>query len=124
MGQLMLTLNDREEKLLEDATPPSEEQENFSRQDLIRALLLIMSDNQGLLEEAEDLAARGEKLHAEIQYRPGQSKGFTEKDYREAVKEEGSIKGAAESLGVTRTTVREQCVRHEIVVPTLGGVPE
>jgi hypothetical protein len=134
----MLTLNDKEEELLEDATPPLEEaieetiekakpEEkpiSFSRQDLIRALLLIISDDQGLLEEAQKRAAKGEKLREELKYRPGQAKGLSEEDYREAVKNEGSIKGAAEALGVTRTTVREQCVRYDIHVPSLGGVPE
>jgi hypothetical protein len=138
MGQLMLTLNGKEEKLLEDATPPlegaieeaieeatpEEEPISFSRQDLIRALLLITTDDQGLLKEAQKCAAKGEKLREELKYRPGQAKGLGEEDYREAVQDEGSIKGAAEALGVTRTTVREQCVRYDIHVPSLGGVPE
>lgn len=124
MGQLMLTLNAKEEELLEGATPADEESNSFSRQDLIRALLLITSDNEGLLKEAQQLAAEGEKIHAELRYRPGESKGLSEEDYREAVKEEGSIKGAAEMLGVTRTSVREQCVRYNIYVPSIKGVPE
>ncbi len=138
MGQLMLTLNGKEEELLEDATPPlegaieeaieeatpDEESIRFSRQDLIRALLLITSDDQGLLKEAQKFAAKGEKLRAELRYRPGQAKGLSEEDYREAVQDQGSIKGAAEELGVTRTTVREQCVRYDIHVPSLGGVPK
>ena len=120
MGQLMLTLNGKEEKLLEDATPD----DGFSRQDFIRALLLMASDYPTLFEKAQKRAAKGEKLREELKYRPGQAKGLGEEDYREAVQDQGSIKGAAEELGVTRTTVREQCVRYDIHVPSLGGVPK
>jgi len=54
----------------------------------------------------------------------GQRKGYSPSDYREAVDKRGSIKGAADELGVDRKTVRSQCVRHGIEVGSLGGVPD
>lgn len=64
-----------------------------------------------------DVAQRG---------RPGSGgrKGYSPVDYREAVEQEGSISGAARHLGVSKTTVRDQCIRHEITVSSLGHVPE
>ncbi|MFB6273980.1 MAG: hypothetical protein ABEL51_13905 [Salinibacter sp.] len=122
MSQLMLTINDREKEFLENAAADLEQ--DVSRQDLLRALMLLSNEDKGLLEEAQKLARRGEKLQPKLEYQPGEAKGLTEADYREAVREEGSILGASETLGVARTTVREQCKRYEIEVPTLGGVPE
>jgi len=54
----------------------------------------------------------------------GQRKGYSPSDYREAVEKRGSIKGAADELGVDRKTVRSQCVRHGIEVESLGDVPD
>jgi len=54
----------------------------------------------------------------------GQRKGYTPTDYREAVQKRGSLRGAAMELGVDRKTVRDQCRRHDISVPSLGGVPD
>lgn len=54
----------------------------------------------------------------------GQRKGFSPSDYREAVEKRGSLRGAAHELGVDRKTVRDQCRRHGISVPSLGGVPD
>lgn len=53
----------------------------------------------------------------------GGRKGLTEEDYREAVEEAGTMAGAGRILDVDEKTVREQCVRHEIEVASLGGVP-
>jgi hypothetical protein len=55
---------------------------------------------------------------------PGQRKGLSVEEYRNAVMDRGSIRGASLELGVDRKTVRDQCIRHEIEVPSLGGVPE
>jgi len=55
---------------------------------------------------------------------PGGRVGYDADDYREAIEEHGTIRSAARELGVSRTTVREMCVRHEIEVKSLGGVPE
>jgi len=54
----------------------------------------------------------------------GQRKGLTEDEVRDAVKERGSMRGAADELDVTRTTIRDWCIRHDIEVPSIGGVPE
>jgi hypothetical protein len=54
----------------------------------------------------------------------GQRKGFSPDDYREAVQKRGSLRGAAHELGVDRKTVRDQCIRHEIEVPSINGVPD
>lgn len=53
----------------------------------------------------------------------GGRRGFDAEDYRKAIDEEGSIAGAARRLDVNESTVREQCIRHEIEVPSVGGVP-
>ncbi len=53
----------------------------------------------------------------------GGRRGFSPDDYRRAVEKEGSIAGAARRLDVNESTVREQCIRHEIEVPTIGGIP-
>jgi integrase len=53
----------------------------------------------------------------------GGRRGLSPQQYRKAVQETGSISGAARHLEVSKTTVREQCIRHEIEVPTIGGVP-
>lgn len=53
----------------------------------------------------------------------GGRKGYTPDDYAEAVEKAGSISGAARILDVDKSTVREQCIRHEINVPTIGDVP-
>lgn len=57
--------------------------------------------------------------------RPGSGgrKGYDPVDYRRAVKKEETISGAAAKLGVHESTVREQCKRHEIVVPSINRVP-
>jgi len=54
----------------------------------------------------------------------GQRKGFSPDDYREAVQKRESLRGAANELGVDRKTVRDQCIRHGIEVPSIGGVPD
>ena len=54
----------------------------------------------------------------------GQSKGLTPEDYLGAIEKRGSIRGAAMELNVDRKTVRDACRRHDIEVPTLGGIPE
>ena len=50
-------------------------------------------------------------------------KGNTPDDYREAAEKTGSIRGIARELGVSRTTAREQCARHDIYLESIGGVP-
>lgn len=55
---------------------------------------------------------------------PEHLKGYGEEDYREAVDKRGSMKGAADELGVTRPTVREMCVRYNIFVPSIDKVPD
>jgi len=54
----------------------------------------------------------------------GGRKGLATKDYREAVQEGGNMAAAGRILGVNEKTVREQCKRHRIEVPSLGGVPQ
>jgi hypothetical protein len=51
----------------------------------------------------------------------GGRKGYSAEDYREAIEEARSISGAARLLDVDKSVVRNQCKRHEIPVPTLGG---
>lgn len=54
----------------------------------------------------------------------GGRKGLTPEDYREAVQKRGNMAAAGRELGVNEKTVREQCKRHDIPVPSIGGVPE
>jgi len=54
----------------------------------------------------------------------GERKGLTPDDYRAAVQEHGSMQAAARALDVSRPTVRDMCVRHDIEVPSIGRVPE
>lgn len=53
----------------------------------------------------------------------GGRKGYTADDYRRAVEKARTMAGAARLLDVNDKTVREQCIRHEIEVPSIGGVP-
>jgi len=53
----------------------------------------------------------------------GGRKGISVKEYRRAVEETGSIRGAANELGVSYSTAYGACKRHEIYVPTLDGAP-
>jgi len=54
----------------------------------------------------------------------GERKGLSYDDVHEAVDEHGSMRAAARELDVTRTTIRDWCIRHEIEVPSIGRVPE
>ena len=54
----------------------------------------------------------------------GGRKGLKPEDYRKAVQDGGNMAAAGRILGVNEKTVREQCKRHEIEVPGLGGVPQ
>jgi integrase len=54
----------------------------------------------------------------------GGRKGLNSDDYREAVQEGGNMAAAGRILGVNEKTVREQCKRHDIRVPSIGGVPQ
>jgi len=51
----------------------------------------------------------------------GGRKGYSADDYQAAIEDAGSISGAARLLDVDKSVVRNQCKRHEIPVPTLGG---
>lgn len=53
----------------------------------------------------------------------GGRKGYTADDYRAAIQKARTMAGAARLLDVHDSTVREQCIRHEIPVPSIGGVP-
>lgn len=119
MGQLLLTLNDNEEEWLEEVTP-----EEASRQSLIRALMFEASQNGELLEVVQEGARADAKIPPKEQRMPGKKAGYGEEDYRAAIEKTGSMLGAAQELGVSRSTVREQCIRHDIHVPSIGGVPE
>jgi hypothetical protein len=54
----------------------------------------------------------------------GGRKGLTPDQYREAVQEGGTMAAAGRILDVNEKTVREQCKRHGIEVPSIGGVPQ
>ena len=56
-------------------------------------------------------------------HKDGGRKGYSPDDYREAVEETGSIRGAANELGVNYRTAYDACKRHSIYVPTLDGPP-
>lgn len=58
------------------------------------------------------------------QYKDGQRKGLDANDYRRAVQKYGSMRAAAKKLDVSRPTVREMCVRHDIYVRSIDGVPK
>ena len=117
--QLLLTLNDNEAKWLGRITP-----EDVSKQAVIRALILRARADADLLAQAVQDAKEGAKVEADHERTPGEKKGHTADDYREAVAEAGTLSGAARILGVAHSTVREQCVRHEIHVSSIDGVPE
>ena len=53
----------------------------------------------------------------------GGRKGYDEQDYRLAIHEAGSVRGAAKILRVNRKTVKEMAQIHEINVPSCHGVP-
>lgn len=53
---------------------------------------------------------------------PAGWKGYGREDYVQAQKA-GSIRAAAQLLGVSRSTVREQWKRYGIVNPVTGNVP-
>jgi ribosomal protein S14 len=53
----------------------------------------------------------------------GGRKGYDADDYREAAEKTGSIRGIARELGVSRTTARAHCSRHDIYLESIGGVP-
>ncbi|WP_118830591.1 hypothetical protein [Salinibacter ruber] len=53
----------------------------------------------------------------------GGRKGLTPGDYREAVQEGDNMAAIGRILDVNEKTVREQCKRHGIEVPSIGGVP-
>jgi hypothetical protein len=53
----------------------------------------------------------------------GGRKGLHLDDYREAMQEGGTMAAAGRLLGVTEKTIREQCKRHGIEVPSIGACP-
>ena len=53
----------------------------------------------------------------------GGQKGYDHQDYRLAIHEAGSVRGAAKILGVNRKTVKEMAQIHEIIVPSCHGIP-
>lgn len=71
--------------------------------------------------EGEELEVPARKAGGE---HGGGRKGLTPDDYRQAVQKRGNMAAAGRELGVNEKTVREQCKRHEISVPSIGGVPE
>ena len=107
--QVLLTLNDTE---------------GTSKQALIRALMLHAKASPKMLDKAVRDAEKGAKIQADQEYGPGEKKGHSPQDYADAVAEAGTLSGAARILNVTHATVREQCKRHGIHVPSVGGVPE
>jgi len=117
--QLLLSLNDNEAAFLEEVTP-----DGTSRQALLRALLLHAKTSPKLLQKAVREARAGATIKANHDKAPGEKAGHTAQDYRDAVAEAGTLSGAARILDVAHTTVREQCIRHRIPVPSIGGVPE
>ena len=117
--QLLLTLNDNESNWLKDITP-----ENVSKQSVIRALLLRAKADSGLLEQVVRDARESTTIEADHARKPGEKKGLSPEDYRSAVTKAGTLSGAADILGVARSTVREQCVRHDIYVRSIGGIPK
>lgn len=117
--QLLLSLNDNEASFLEEVTP-----EGTSRQALLRALLLHAKTSPKLLQKAVREARAGATIKADHDGTPGEKKGHSPQDYKDAVKEAGTLSGAARILDVAHTTVREQCIRHSIPVPSVGGVPQ
>lgn len=71
---------------------------------------------------------KGEKLDVPARESGGEHgggrKGLTPSDYRKAMQEGGTMAAAGRLLGVNEKTVREQCRRHGIKVPSIGGVPQ
>lgn len=112
-----LHLNSGEIAALDEVVP-----EGRTRQEFIRTLLLLASGQDSLIEEAAERC--GEKIKPHPDDAPGFRKGLNEDDYREAIEREGSLNGAANALGVDRSTVREVAATHEIPVESLGGVPD
>lgn len=72
--------------------------------------------------EPPRLMGAGEPEMLDVPKRGGQGggrKGLVPDDYRQAVNQAGSISGAARLLDVSKSTVRGQCQRHRIPVPSL-----
>jgi len=93
-------------------------------QPILRALIKMLSKDEGLRQRALENAEARERLDPHPDHAPGFQKHLAAEDYEQAIAEAGSLKGAADVLGVHRSTVREMAELHEIPVPTLGGVPE
>jgi len=112
-----LHLNSGEIAVLNDAVP-----EHCGQQDFFRALLLLASEDEKLMQRVQQKCGR--KIAPHPDDAPGFQKGLELEQYREAIEREGSLNGAANALGVDRSTVREVAVRHEIPVESIGGVPD
>ena len=89
---------------------------------LVRALMLEASEDPALLASAKKHAADGGRIGGDP---PGKArKDISPERYREAIEERGSLTGAAEALGVHRSSVRYMAAAYEIHVPSMGRVPE
>jgi hypothetical protein len=119
-SQLTVSLHDEEAEFLQEAA----EEAGVSRQSLLRAFLSLAHDHDDLLSEVQEAAQSGRRIEPEERPAAGQTKGLRPRDYRRAIAEAGTLSGAARILDVSRTSVREAAIRHDIPVESIGGVPE
>ena len=117
--RIALHLNSGEVEHLGRAVP-----DTASEQDYLRALLRLADEDESVRRRARDWAKEGRKIAPHPDDAPGYQKDLDPSDYHEAIGEEGSLQGAAQRLGVHRSTVRYMAAHHDIEVPSMGGVPE
>jgi hypothetical protein len=117
--RIALHFNSGEVEHLDRAAP-----DTASEQDYLRALLRLADEDDSVRRRARDWAEQGRKIAPHPDDAQGYQKDLAPEDYRAAIGEEGSLQGAAERLGVHRSTVRYMAAHHDIEVPSMGGVPQ
>ena len=117
--RIALHLNSGETEHLGRAAPDTVSEQNY-----LRALLRLADEDESVRRRARDWAKQGRKIAPHPDDAPGYQKDLDPDEYRAAIGEEGSLQGAAERLGVHRSTVRYMAAHHDIEVPSMGGVPD
>jgi len=116
--RIALHLNSGETEHLDRAAPDTASEQNY-----LRALLRLADEDESVRRRARGFAEEARKIAPHPDDAPGYQKDLDPDEYRAAIDEEGSLQGAAERLGVHRSTVRYMAVEYEIEVPSMGGVP-
>ncbi len=102
-----------EERWLERNLP-----EDVRLQPLLRALLTLIAEDEALRRQAVDRARAAARItDQEEEGQPGRQVGLGPDDYQKALREAGTVYGAARLLGVHNSTVGEMVERHHLHVP-------